>query len=45
MSQEALQVANVVPLVKRIRLRCEVFGTEKWDCKLLDIISPMGRLY
>lgn len=33
-SQEALHVANVVPLFTKNRLKRKVFETEKWECEL-----------
>lgn len=34
MSQDILNVGNVVPLANRMILKLKFFGTEKWDCKL-----------
>lgn len=33
-SQDVLNVGNVVPLASRMTLKLKFFGTEKWDCKL-----------
>lgn len=45
MLQVALHVANVVPLVKRIRLNLKSLGLKNGTASCaLDIISPVGHL-